>query len=213
MARSHRTTIPTTISRDSAAGYIAEQEKNLQGFVESGQVGQIVRDTISFSGTLSKQLQAFPQAFPQPVRYSYQQALRIQQRQQREQHQQQQQQQQVRQTSELVQKQTLKVRFKKDTDTSAAQQMAAKRSRISTQARKSLGDSTSATRTRKSQRKRVRGYGASIEHSNRTLQQNPESRATALVRGAIPHEVTDLDASSKTSVRNRKHASMMTSHI
>ena len=182
-------------SRDSAAGYIAEQENNLQGFVESDQVGQIERRTISFPGTLSKQLQAYTTQDLQELG-----RLMLQP-------------QQVRQIPEPVQKQTLKVRSKKDTDTSTAQQMAAKRSRISTRARKSLGDSTSATRSRKSQRKRVGGYGASIEHFNRTIQQTPESPATALVRGAIPHEVIDLDASSKTSVRNRKHALMMTSHI
>lgn len=175
-AQAAQTAVEYTISQDFAAGQIAEQDKNLQGFLDNGQVGPTGPGIHSGNHALQ----------------DYQMQLMLLE-------------QQNKKRLLFVRQEEQKLEQQREASTLVSQQMGAtrKRSRGDTQAEQACRNSSSASRTRKSQRKYAGGSVTNIERPEGNTPQ--ESSATTTNRGAIGQDVSDMHRDTSRSARDRGH--------
>ncbi|CAD6593389.1 MAG: hypothetical protein ASARMPREDX12_007125 [Alectoria sarmentosa] len=170
-AQAVQTAVDYTISQDFAAGYIAEQEKNLQGFLENGQV------RLGATNFKSK-----------AAREDYQMQLLLLEQQNKKRL--------LMARHEQDTEQEQKQEQKREALMSVAQQMAATRKRPrddDTQAEPSCGNSPSAPRTRRSQRKCAGGSTVYVEPFDKNSQQAYGSSVTAVNQDATGHDRSNLE--------------------
>ncbi len=193
LAQAVQTAVAYTISQDFAAGYIVEQEKNLQGFLEDGRADQA-------AGRGNHALQYYQMQLMLLEQQNKKRLLMARQDQ-----------------DEQDQEEQLEEQLEEEREAHAfvAQQMAAprKRSRVDTQTEQLHSGSTTAPRTRKKQRKRAGGGVTDTQSPDQNLQHACRSSPTAVDQDTTDHDLSDLDRNRLRSSKDMEHEVMMTSQL
>ena len=173
-----------TISQDFAAGLIAEQEKNLQGFLGNEQ-----------ADPSAAQLATGPRGNYALQDYQMQLMLLEQQNKKRL---------LLAREEQPAQEQQLYYQ---------SMAAMGKRPRIDTQAEQSYITSASSPRPRKKQRDDAGGRSTNTDLSDKVAQQAHESSMTAINRDAASHDDSDLSAKEMRSPKDQDHLLVMTLHM
>lgn len=182
--KADQTAIDYTISRDFAAGLIAEQEKSLQGFLGDGQA-----DPVAAQGaTIAAGNHALQDYQMQLMLLEQQNKKRLL----------------LAREGRPAQEQQKYHQYMAATR---------KRPRIDTQAEQSYITSTSSPISRKKQRDRAGGRSTNNDLSDKMAKQAHGSSMTAINRDAAGHDESDLDMNGMRSPKDRDHGLVMALQI